>query len=262
MAAAYPRTHGSGNRNRVASPLLGKVAGLLHGFTTRWAGDFSGPEAARGLQDATGARALRLLRQVHGVRVERVVPSRAGDEPGGGAPRSLRPQADAWAGNPGPEVLLGVLTADCVPVLLCHPASRTLALAHAGWRGAVDGVSEAALEAMGVSAEETLAALGPAIGPCCYQVGKEVADAGGTDSPRFSPWAGEPGRYRLDLPGLVRDRLVAAGVPPGAVDVLPYCTACRADLFYSHRRGADLGRMCAYLGWAPERGEGWEGGRT
>lgn len=255
MAAAYPRTYGSANRNRVASPLLGKVAGLVHGFTTRWAGDFSGAEAAQGLQEATGARALRLLRQVHGVRVERVVPSRPEDEPGGATPWSLRPQADAWAGNPWPGVLLGVLTADCIPVLLCHPPSRILALAHAGWRGAVEGVSEAALEAMGVSAEETLAALGPAIGPCCYQVGEEVADAAGRDSPRVSAWAGEPGRYRLDLPGLARDRLVAAGLPPRAVDILPYCTACRADLFYSYRRGKDQERMCAYLGWAPERGE-------
>lgn len=255
MAAAYPRTHGSGNRNRVASALLGEVAGLFHGFTTRWAGDFSGAEAVRGLQEATGVRALGLLRQVHGARVVRVAPTRSGDEPGAVAPWSLRPQADAWAGNPGPGVLLGVLTADCVPVLLCHPPSRTLALAHAGWRGAVAGVAEAALEAMGVLAEETLAALGPAIGPCCYQVGEEVAAAAGANSPRVSAWAGEPGRYRLDLPGLVRDRLVAAGLPPAAVEVLPFCTACRADLFFSYRRGAERGRMCAYLGWAPEHRE-------
>lgn len=229
---------------------------MVHGFTTRRAGDFSGAEAARGLLDATGAGALRLLRQVHGVRVERAVAVFGDGEPGGADPWSLRPQADAWAGDPGPGVLLGVLTADCVPVLLCHPASRTLALAHAGWRGAVAGVTQAALEAMGVPAAEILAALGPAIGPCCYQVGEEVADAAGRDASRVSAWPGAPGRYRLDLPGLVRDRLVTAGLPPQAVEVLPYCTACRADLFYSHRRRADPGRMCAYLGWGPGQGYG------
>lgn len=246
---------GSGNRNRVASSVLGGVAGLLHGFTTRASGDFSGEEAARGLLETTGARVLRLLRQVHGARVERVAPSQAGEVLDGAAASFLRPQADAWAGNPGPGVLLGVLTADCVPVLLCHPPSRTLALAHAGWRGAVEGVAEAAFEAMDVLAEETLVALGPAVGPCCYQVGEEVARAAGGESARLVPWHGEPGRYRLDLPGLVRDRLVVAGLRPGAVEVLPYCTVCRADLFYSHRRGGEAGRMCAYLGWEPARGE-------
>lgn len=230
------------------SGLLARVPGLIHGFTTRAAGDFATDEAPRGLLAETGETQLRLLRQVHGVRVARVERS------------TLRPAADAWAGVPVPGVLLGILTADCLPVLLCHPPTRTLALAHAGWRGATAGVALAALKAMDVPAEEVKAALGPAIGPCCYQVGEDVAAAAARGSSRLAPWPNAPGRHRLDLPGLVRDDLVAAGLQPQAVEVLPLCTACRADLFYSYRRDGVTGRLCAFLGWATGA-SGGEGGR-
>jgi YfiH family protein len=189
--------------------------------------------------EATGAERLLLLRQVHGVRV--VFPG-DGEE---------RPEADGWAGCPEEGVLLGVLTADCLPALLCHPPSRTVGLAHAGWRGAAAGVASAALKAMGVAAEEVVAALGPSIHSCCYQVGEEVAAAVGRASPHLSRWPDQPGRYRLDLPGLVRGQLVEAGMKPSAIEVLPLCTACRADLFYSHRRDRSRGRMCGFLGWNP-----------
>ncbi|MBE0617156.1 MAG: polyphenol oxidase family protein, partial [Proteobacteria bacterium] len=142
MAVAYPRGDGLGNRKWVESGVLAGVPGLVHGFTARASGDFATEGTVAGLLAETGAKELQLLRQVHGARVARV----------GGA--VSRPEADAWAGRPAPSVLLGILTADCLPVLLCHPPTRTVGLAHAGWRGATAGVTKAALMAMGVPVEE------------------------------------------------------------------------------------------------------------
>jgi len=227
------------NREWVGAENLAAIPGLVHGFTTRAAGDLSGPEGGAKLVAATRASKLRRLRQVHGTRV--ASPRDAG----------VRPEADGWAGRPNAGVLLGVLTADCLPALLCHPPSGTLGLAHAGWRGAAAGVAASVLKAMDVAAEEVVVALGPCIRPCCYQVGVDVAEAVGETSPHLSLWpAKEPTRYRLDLPGLVRAQLVGLGVLPEMIEVLPYCTACRADLFYSYRRDRSRGRMCGFLGWA------------
>lgn len=226
------------------------VQGLLHGFSTRAAGDFSAPGPDLSLVEECGATELRLLRQVHGARV---VPP---------YPADPRPRADAWAGSPAPGVLLGVLTADCVPVLLCHPLSGSLGLAHAGWRGALAGVARAAVRAMGVPPREIRAVLGPAIGPCCYQVGGEVIDALGAESVHLQPWPGEAGKCRLDLSGLVRSELLSAGLEGTAVEVLPLCTFCRDDLFYSYRREGATGRMCSFLGWCADSPRLTEGERA
>jgi YfiH family protein len=171
----------------MTTALLGSVPGLVHGFSLRAAGDFARERAERLLLERAGAQRLRLLRQVHGARVVRP------DDP---APR---PEADGWAGEPAAEQFLGILTADCVPALLCHPPSRILGLAHAGWRGVVRGIVTETLKAMGVPAEEVKIALGPSIGPCCYQVGEDVVRAVGHDSRHVSAWQRQAGKYRLDL---------------------------------------------------------------
>lgn len=219
----------------LSSALLERVPQLCHGFTLRSFGDVVAPEVTDGLLRATGAARLRLLRQVHGVRV-------ASSE----SPDDL-PEADAWAGAPPEGVLLGIKTADCLPVLLCHPASGCLALAHAGWRGATAGIALQAVKAMAVPAEEVLAALGPSIGPCCYEVGLDVATAAGTDSTHLQS-IGE-GKFRFDLQGFVRSQLLAGGVLPSHIDRIPLCTSCHPDLFFSFRRDGSTGRLCAFLGW-------------
>ncbi len=231
-APRIPDSPPPGHGKWVASPLLAGVPDLVHGFTTRQAGDLAAPGAADALAAAAGLAAVRLLRQVHGIAVA------APD-----APESL-PQADAWAGLPPRGHGLVVRTADCLPVLLVHPRSGRLGVVHAGWRGAVAGIVGQALEAMAVAADEVLAGLGPCIRPCCYQVGAEVA---GAPSPHLAPWPGAAGRYRFDLPGLVRAQLAARGVI--AMDDVGLCTACRPDLFYSHRRDGTPKRLGAFLGW-------------
>jgi YfiH family protein len=127
-----------------------------------------------------------------------------------------------------------VFVADCLPVALRGPGG--LAVVHAGWRGLAGDILAAAAEAV----EARRAAIGPGIGPCCYEVGAEVMDAfADLDSVR-------DGRM-LDLPGVARRQLEQAGVEQ--VEAAGLCTSCEAELFYSHRRDAGRTGRQAGLAW-------------
>jgi YfiH family protein len=144
-----------------------------------------------------------------------------------------------------PDAALVVQTADCVPILLAAPS--VVGAAHAGWRGSARNVAREAvraLEALGVEASTLRAWLGPAVGPCCYEVSGEVA----------AQFAGEflrsdcGGRHRLDLKRVNVAQLEEAGVPRGAIAVHPACTRCGGEKFASYRRdGAKAGRMIALI---------------
>ena len=147
-------------------------------------------------------------------------------------------EGDALFGD-DPDLALSVVTADCVPVLLSGP--QGLAAVHAGWRGLVGGVIPATLERMGGA--ET-AWIGPTIGPCCYEVGEEVAEqvaaVGGTVVP------GPAGRPHLDLVAAARHQLQASGV--GEIHSVASCTRCEAERLYSYRReGKGVGRNVAFI---------------
>jgi YfiH family protein len=175
------------------------------------------------------------------------------------------------------SLLLGVLTADCVPVLLVDTKCRAVAAVHAGWRGTLRRVTEKTLGRMraefGTRPRDVLAALGPAIGRCCYQVGIEVAQKFhaqfaaarawfdgpfdrlvADDSPNPLQWLNmhppghqpPPPTARLDLFAANCWQLVEAGVSTKNICVAPFCTACRTDLFFSHRR--EHGRTGRLLG--------------
>ncbi len=177
------------------------------------------------------------LQQVHGIDVVNA------------ATAGSRPVADAaYAESPG--LVCAVLTADCLPVLLCDRAGTRVAAAHAGWRGLAAGVIEAsvaALLASGATAGELLAWLGPAIGPQAYEVGAEVRSAFLAADPEaeavFLP--GRPGHWWLDLYAAARVRLARAGVT--AVWGGNYCTYSDPQHFYSHRRGARTGRQASLI---------------
>jgi polyphenol oxidase len=145
-------------------------------------------------------------------------------------------------------VVCAVLTADCLPVVLCDRLGSRVGVAHAGWRGLLHGVLPAAVAAFGGSPAELTVWLGPAIGPAAYEVGAEVRDAFVARAPsaakRFERNAG--GRWQADLYGLARDALAAAGVR--SVQGGGYCTFTEARRFFSHRREAPCGRM-ATLVW-------------
>jgi hypothetical protein len=142
-------------------------------------------------------------------------------------------------------VALVVQTADCVPVLLV--VSDAIGAVHAGWRGAAANVAGAAMESLLALTEDpgsVRAWLGPAIGPCCYEVGGEVA---GQFAAEFVRPSGD-GRPRLDLPAVVRSQLEAAGVRPGNIVVGAACTRCGGERFASWRRDREgAGRMIALV---------------
>lgn len=158
--------------------------------------------------------------------------------------RADAPRADAMATN-RPGVTLGILTADCAPVLLADAAAGVIGAAHAGWRGARDGVLESVLDAMvglGARPERTAAAVGPCIAQASYEVGPEFPDlfseAGPGAASFFRP-AERPGHFMFDLEGYAAQRLREAGV--GNVACLSLDTCARADTFFSYRRSCHRG---------------------
>jgi hypothetical protein len=170
------------------------------------------------------------------------------------APRHDRPRADALV-TATPGVLLGVLTADCMPVLFADAAAGVIGAAHAGWRGALDGVIEATLAAMerlGARVERTVAVIGPTISQAAYEVGPEFVERFRDDDPdnaRFFA-GGTAGRALFDLPAFGLARLRAAGVARAAWT--RHCTYSDPDRFYSYRRSvhrgeADYGRLLAAI---------------
>lgn len=221
--------------------------------TTRAGGFSTGPYAGLNLGDHVGddpeavarnrrllTRALGLpgeplwLRQVHGCDV-----ARAGrDGPGC--------EADAAVAT-APGQVCGVLTADCLPLLLCDRAGTRVAAVHAGWRGLAGGVIEEALDDMGGDPTQLLCWLGPAIGPDAFEVGPEVRDAFlATDPGDATAFRPSPaGRWLADIYTLARRRLARRGV--GYVGGGEYCTVSDPVRFYSYRRDGVTGRMASLI---------------
>jgi YfiH family protein len=197
--------------------------------------------------DAIGVAPDRLsrLRQVHGATVVEA----------GLAPNGL-PEADIIVTN-RPDLAVAVQAADCVPLLIVDRRTGAVAAAHAGWRGLaakVPGESVRALTAtFGSRPEDLLAAIGPAIGPCCYEVGEDVraAMAGTFGAGQATGWftAGRArGKWMFDTWASARAQLEASGVPPDRIFTAGLCTASHADAFCSYRRdGAAAGRIAAAI---------------
>lgn len=235
---------------------------LVHGFFGRPGGTSSGAWATLNVSSRVGddpaavernlARVRRSLggvalvgmRQVHG---DLVVWVRGGEgEPG---------EADGMMTADGGLGLM-VQTADCVPILMIEPLRRLAMAVHAGWRGTVAGIArravDAARERWGVEPRAWHAALGPAIGGCCYEVGLDV----GRELERRwgampEAWRPAASKGRLDLRTANRITLRAAGLAEERIVETGPCTSCRFDAFFSHRRsGGRTGRQASIVGWA------------
>jgi polyphenol oxidase len=151
----------------------------------------------------------------------------------------------AMTGNVG--TVAAVLTADCMPLLLCDRAGTRVGVAHAGWRGMSAGVIENAVAALGVEPREVVAWMGPTIGPGAFEVGPEVREAFVAADPQaqraFEPCAA--GKFMADLYALARQRLARAGVPD--VHGGGFCTYREPQRFFSYRRVPASGRMGAFI---------------
>ncbi len=269
---------------------LSKITWLVHGFSTRAGGesrmdggcvlnlgftDWDSRQAVvrnrRKWQQALGVGNMPLatLQQIHSdlIHVLSVTPAKP-------------PKADATITRQ-PGILLAVQAADCVPILLVDTARRAVAAIHAGWRGTLRRIAAKTLGRMrlefGTQPPDVAAALGPAIGRCCYDVGPEVAQAFSAQFPKAAEWfdgpfarlaTGEepnplpwltmmpPGheppaeRVQLDLRAANRRQLIDAGVAPGNISVSTLCTACRRDLLFSYRsEGPQTGRLMGAIGF-------------
>jgi polyphenol oxidase len=281
------------------APSLARIAWLTHGFSTRPGGT---SELAVNRQSAAekvlnlgftewdsrdrvvenrakffaalGAGKMRLaaLRQIHS-DILHVVGAAAFPQGQQG------PKGDALITRE-PGVLLTIQTADCIPILFADTRQRAVAAVHSGWRGTAQRIAEKTLGRMqmefGTRPQDVIAALGPGIGGCCYEVGHDVVkeftakfpnarewfadpiDAleNGDNDPNWLPWLTmrPPGhapptpRAHLDLIAANRAILEGAGIAPKNISSSDFCTACRRDLFFSYRREQITGRLMAAIG--------------
>jgi len=262
-----------------------KLRWLVHGFSTRIGGassldgekvlnlgfmEWDTPENVNAnrhkFQSALGANKLTLvpLKQIHSALLRPFA-----------NPPAQPCKGDASATNI-PGLFLAIQTADCVPILLVDPRKRAVAAIHAGWKGTLARITQKAVGRMhyeyGSKPSELLAAIGPSVGPCCYEVAADFvskfttqfADAADYfDEPRsgeepnplqwlnmMPPGHQPPPRgVHLDLRKANRSQLLAAGLRPRNIFVSDLCTACRPDLFFSYRKeGALSGRQMAVVG--------------
>lgn len=189
-------------------------------------------------------------KQVHGTNV-RVVADAGRASPTDPAPE----ECDGLVTNT-PNLPIFCFTADCVPALLHDPENSVAAAVHCGWRSSVGDILGVAVEkmcALGAKPETICAAQGPAIGPCCFEIGPEVVEAldayldGDTDGLIFSGKA--PGKYYADLRGANARRLIKLGLRKENLAVSDECTVCSHEKYWSHRytRGGDRGSQCAVI---------------
>lgn len=236
----------------IHAPVLLEADGFYHGFFTKEGGVSEGIYASlqcgRGATDdprenvaenrARAAKALKVKRenlvscyQHHSADVVVVdVPWRPGKPP----------KADAMV-TKTPGIALGILTADCAPVLFADSKSGVIGAAHAGWKGALGGVLEATVEAMiglGAERQRIKAAIGPCISQAEYQVDaayrERFKEADSTNGRFFRPDPVDEGRFRFDLPGYCASRLTACGIKDAELPL--YCTYAEDRLFFSNRR--------------------------
>jgi len=236
----------------------GLPAGLVHGFSDRLGGASEGRYATlnlgrrwgddpaavaenyRRVAEAGGFRGetLRLVRQVHAATVLRA--------------RDLSPDSEAdalWVHRDDGPLVAGVLTADCVPLLLADTAGTVAAAVHSGWKGTVADIAGAAVRVLAqqVPVDTLVAAIGPCIEVEAFEVGEEVA---AQFDRRFVRRAGFV-KPHVDLVATVRAQLVAAGVPERAIVGVGGCTGSDAGRDFSYRRdGAWIGQMLAFIGFA------------
>jgi hypothetical protein len=251
------------------SDILGDSNRVVHAFSTRQGGVSLGQYATLNLGASVGddpaavqenrrrffgglgveSTQVVRVKQVHGDGVLTVTEDLVSRQGFPGVLLDERYEYDALVTNL-PDLALVVSTADCLPLLIHDPVHRAVAAVHAGWRSTAKRIAARALEAMatayGTDPKDCRVAIGPGIRGCCYEVGEEVTKAMATALPTWEAHAEgtRPNHWRLDLAGVNRALLETAGIRSRRIADVELCTACRTDLFFSHRaEKARTGRM-------------------
>ena len=249
---------------RLQVPHWDRFDGLIHGFLGRWkvqdrpAGSgfrltCNGDEDSQtvkqnwcGLKQAFGLPRITIItaKQVHGnaiLKISSVTDKQAGVGDG------LMTDAS--------NLCVGVMAADCVPILFVEPARKIAAAVHAGWRGTAAGIAPRAVarmrETYGVDPAALHVAMGPSIGPCCYEVGPEV-EAQITVNWRAElkgAWTPDGAKGRLDLRALNEAQLLGAGISRSYIQKVGPCTACTIDTYFSYRKEGRTGHQLSFIGW-------------
>ncbi|MCL2433420.1 MAG: peptidoglycan editing factor PgeF [Clostridia bacterium] len=221
----------------VTAPAL-QACGLRHGFTTRAAGDMKAAESRGRL--GSDEHVWHKASQVHGVAVAVACENTV-------IGSDNTPQADALITDK-PGHVLTVFVADCVPVILFDPVAKALAVVHAGWRGTAGGITAASVREIckkyNAKPQNIIAAIGPSIGPCCYEVGPECAA-------QF-PKACINDSMHLDLWLANKLNLLEAGVLQQNIHILQACTSCNPDKYFSHRASGGSGERMAAFAMLPQ----------
>lgn len=236
----------------LAAPLLARFDSVTHAFCTRRGGVSKGDFASLNFSDLEGdatdnvkrnrdilyeafqicPEKFIMMNQVHGDRVM-VIGDGMEVHPEG------KRECDAMITD-RPGVALVVKTADCVPILMLDSKRGVIGAAHAGWRGTAKNVAgklvNAFVEKFSSRKEDIIAAVGPAIGRCCYQVDAPVYEAFAPYYRNFFAPHKKEGAWMLDLAGINRLQVEAEGVPPENISSADQCTCCLEEIFFSHRR--------------------------
>lgn len=246
---------------------------VRHGFSTRLGGVSEGIYASmnlsftRGDEDAAVAENFRRFCDAIGVRSDKVVVSAQAHHTnlynvtaadcGRGVTRDRGYTDIDGLLTDEPGVVLCTQYADCVPLFFVDPVKRVVAISHSGWRGTVAQIGAVTVERMckdyGCRREDIRAAIGPSIGPCCFEVDDPVY----TEFIQMDNWQEsfvkikEGGKYDIDLWAVNRQILLDAGIAPDHITVTDLCTKCHPDLFWSHRvTGNDRGSLAGFIALA------------
>jgi purine-nucleoside/S-methyl-5'-thioadenosine phosphorylase / adenosine deaminase len=264
------------------SPTLGAIPWLRHGFSTRVGGQSVFPKGSLNLgftefdsRKAVEANRVAFFEVIgmEGFSVVRLRQSHSSRVAHIDSRKLSYPLVEADAVITGvPQVVLTVLTADCLPIFIVDPRSHAIGVVHAGWRGTAEGIAAKTVEALARKgrgpASSLKVAIGPSIRACCYEVGDDVfaalrktipeaekyfsvSPAGRKPTPPDRSSVGDAGRgekYFLDLIAANRDQLMDAGLRAEHISISPACTGCHTDLFFSHRKeNGRTGRMMAAI---------------
>jgi YfiH family protein len=262
------------NSRTIHAKSLTKLPWLVHGFSTRAHGNLALPKNRAAFQKSIGATKwpMATLKQVHGDVIYRIGSPTDCDKPCTG---------DGLITNV-PGLLLAIQTADCLPVLLVDPQKKAVGAFHAGWRGTFKRIVEKGVGAMqqhfGSDPRKILAAIGPGIHACCYEVGRDLRtqfeaqfeyakdlfvevsnyDPVREKYPMLFLTARAPGhsdlgpQIHLDLVEANRRQLLDAGVPAKNISVSELCTSCRTDILFSYRKEhGKTGRLMGVIGISP-----------